>query len=152
RLTASLAATIRAPMAWPIALDRVRYVGEPVAVAVAADRYLAEDALDLIEVDYKLLPALVDPCDAIKTDAPILYEGLGSNIANERSFRYGDPEAAFAAAAHRIGIDVHYPRNSCTPIETYGVVVRYDAAEDSYDMLANFQGPFSMHAVIARSL
>ena len=61
RRTASLATAVRAPIkSWPIAVDRVRYVGEPVAVAVAADRYLAEDALDLIEVDYELLPPVVE--------------------------------------------------------------------------------------------
>src|SRR5215831_6147733 len=86
------------------------------------------------------------------SEAPILHDGLGCNIASERSFRYGEPEAAFAAAAHRIGIDVRYPRNSCTPIETYGVLASYDPQEDAYDILSNFQGPFSIHAVIARAL
>ena len=54
--------------------------------------------------------------------------------------------------AHRISIDVSYPRNSCTPIETYGVVADYDPGEDAYDVLANFQGPFSIHAVLSRAL
>ena len=62
------------------------------------------------------------------------------------------PESAFAAAAHRIRVDVRYPRNSCTPIETYGVVAEYDPGEDAYDVLANFQGPFSLHPVMARAL
>ena len=77
---------------WPIAVERVRYVGEPVAVVVAADRYLAEDALELIEVDYEPLPITLRPADAIKPDSAVLHEGLGSNIASDRSFRYGDPE------------------------------------------------------------
>ena len=47
---------------------------------------------------------------------------------------------------------VNYPRNSCTPIETYGLVADYDPGEDAYDMLATFQGPFSIHAVLARAL
>ena len=54
---------------WPIAVGRVRYVGEPVAVVVAADRYLAEDALDLIEVDYEPLPAVVDPRGGARSGA-----------------------------------------------------------------------------------
>ena len=82
--------------------QRVRYVGEPVAVVVAADRYLAEDALELIEVDYEPLPITLRPADALKPDSAVLHEGLGSNIASDRSFRYGDPEAAFARAAHRV--------------------------------------------------
>ena len=61
-LTSSLVVGVKAPIeCWPIAVDRVRYVGEPVAVVVASDRYRAEDALDLIEVRYRPLPAVVDP-------------------------------------------------------------------------------------------
>ena len=153
RLGGPLLAGIRAPIqCWPIAVERVRYVGEPVAVVVAADRYLAEDALDLIEVDYEPLPCVVHPRDALDAASAVLHAGLGSNIASDRSFRYGDPEKAFAEAAHRVAVDVHYPRNSCTPIETYGVVADYDPGEDAYDILANFQGPFSIHPVIARAL
>jgi 2-furoyl-CoA dehydrogenase large subunit len=152
-LSASLVAGVKAPIAcWPIAVDRVRYVGEPVAVVVAADRYLAEDALDLIEVDYEPLAAIVDPRDALDPSHPLLHDGLGSNLASERSFRYGDPEAAFAAAAHTVSVTVQYPRNSCTPIETYGLVAEYDPGEDAYDILSNFMGPFSLHAVMARAL
>ena len=152
-LTSSLVVGIKAPIdCWPIATDRVRYVGEPVAVVVASDRYRAEDALDLIEVSYRPLPAVVDPLTAATPDAPLLHPRAQSNVVGERVFRYGDPEGAFAAAAHRVRVDVRYPRNSCTPIETYGVVAEYDAAEDAYDILANFQGPFSLHPVMARAL
>jgi len=152
-LSTSLVAAVKAPIeCWPIAVDKVRYMGEPVAVVVAADRYLAEDALDLIEVEYDPLPANVDPLAALAPDATVLHEALGSNLASDRSFRYGDPEGAFARAPHRIGIDVRYPRNSCTPIETYGVVAEYDPGEDAYDILANFMGPFSLHPVMARAL
>ena len=152
KLSAPLAMGIRAPIqCWPIAVERVRYVGEPVAVVVAADRYLAEDALELIEVDYEPLEAVVDPVGAL-TSSVLLHDGLKSNIASERKFRYGDPESAFAKAAHRIAVEIKYPRNSCTPIETYGVVAEYDPGEDSYDVLANFMGPFTLHAVMARAL
>ncbi len=137
---------------WPIAVERVRYVGEPVAVVVAADRYLAEDALELIEVDYEPLPVTLRPGDAVKPESAVLHAGLGCNIASDRSFRYGDPEAAFASAAHRVSVTVDYPRNSCTPIETYGLIADYDPGEDAYDILATFQGPFSIHAVLARAL
>ena len=151
--SASLVVGVKAPIeCWPIATDRVRYVGEPVAVVVARDRYIAEDALDLIEVRYKPLRAVLDPRAAALPDAPVLHSGLGGNLASERSFRYGDPERAFAAASRRIAIEVDYPRSACTPIETYGVIAEYDPGLDAYDVLANFQGPFSIHAVIARAL
>src|SRR3954463_5421708 len=92
-LSASLVAGVKAPIAcWPIAIERVRYVGEPVAIVVAADRYLAEDALELIEVDYQPLPVVMHPRDALDADKPALHEGLGGNIASDRSFRYGEPE------------------------------------------------------------
>ncbi len=153
RLTASLGVAVRIPVScWPIAVERVRYVGEPVAVVVATDRYLAEDALDLIEVDYEPLPPVIEPRAAAERHAPIIHAELDGNVASDRRFRYGDPEAAFAGAAHRIGIDVQYPRNSCTPIETFGVLASYDPYADAYDVLANFQGPFSIHPVIARAL
>lgn len=137
---------------FPIATDRVRYVGEPVALVLADDRYLAEDAADLVDIVYEQLGAVVDPVTALEESAPVLHPRHGSNLFSERSFRYGDPEAAFAAASHRIAVDVRFPRNSCTPIETYGVIAEYEPGEDVYDITANFQGPFSIHAVIARAL
>ena len=152
-LSASLVVGVKAPIeCWPIAVDRVRYVGEPVAVVVAANRYLAEDALDLIEIDYEPLAAIVDPLAALDPTQPVLHDGLGSNLASERLFRYGDPERVFADAARRVSVTIRYPRNSCTPIETYGLVAEYDPGEDAYDVLANFMGPFSLHAVMARAL
>jgi 2-furoyl-CoA dehydrogenase large subunit len=152
-LSAPLVPVLRAPIeCWPIAVERVRYVGEPVAVVVAADRYLAEDALDLIEVDYDPLPAVVDPLAALAPGAPALHDKLGCNVASDRAFRYGDPQAAFSDAPHRIAVEIRYPRNSGTPIETYGVVADYEPDEDAYDILANFMGPFSLHAVMARAL
>jgi 2-furoyl-CoA dehydrogenase large subunit len=152
-LTNSLVVGVKADVeCWPMARDRVRYVGEPVVLVVAESRYVAEDALDLIEVSYQTLPPVIDPRAALADEAPVLHPSLGTNLINERAFRYGDPEAAFEAAAHRIAITTAYPRNSCTPIETYGVIAEYDPGEDAYDVTANFQGPFSIHAVLSRAL
>ncbi len=152
-ITGTLVSSVRAPIeARAMAVDRVRYVGEPVAIAVASDRYVAEDALDLIEVEYRQRPAVVDPEATLAPDAPLLHEAVGSNLASERLFTYGDPDAAFAAAPHRFSVNTRYPRNTGSPMETYGVVAEYDPHEDAYDVFANFQGPFSIHAVIARPL
>lgn len=137
---------------WCMAVDRVRYVGEPVAVVVAVDRYRAEDALDKIQVSYVPLAAIVDPVAAAQPDAPILHEAAKSNVVSERRFSYGDPDAAFAAAAHRVSLTVHYPRSAVTPIETYVVVAQYEPGDETYDVLANFQGPFTLHPVMARAL
>ena len=135
-----------------MARDRVRYVGEPVAMVVAVDRYVAEDAVDLIRVEYETMPAVVDPMAALAPGAEVLHPSLGGNLISERSFRYGDPELAFSEATHRVSISVVYPRNSCTPMECYGVVAEYLPSEDMFDIAANFQGPFSIHTVIARAL
>ena len=145
--------SVRQPMEhWCIATDRVRYVGEPVAIVVAEDRYRAEDALALIDVRYEPLDAIVDPEATLGADALVLHEKVGSNLVSDRSFRYGEPEAAFDAATHTIATTVRYPRNSCTPIECLGLIAAYDPGEDAYDVLSHFQGPLTLHPVMARAL
>ena len=145
--------SVRQPMEhWCIATDRIRYAGEPVAIVVAGDRYIAEDALALIDVRYEPLDAIVDPELALGPNAPVLHEGVGSNLISERTFRYGEPEAAFEAAAHTVATTVRYPRNSCTPIECLGLIAAYDPGEDAYDVLSHFQGPLTLHPVMARAL
>jgi 2-furoyl-CoA dehydrogenase large subunit len=144
---------VKAPMEmWALAMDRVRYVGDPVAVVVAESRYLAEDAADLITVEYTQLPAVTSIEDAIRDDAAVLHEAVGSNIVSDRNFRYGDPETAFATAAHCIELTAQYPRNSCTPIECSVVVAEYLSDEEGYDVSSNFMGPFSLHTVMALAL
>lgn len=151
-VTRPLMVGVRLPMeCWPIARDKVRYVGEPVAVVVAVSRYVAEDALDLIDVAYAPLDPVVDPMAALE-DASLLHEAVGTNLVSDRSFRYGDPEAAFAAADRVVSVCVRYPRNAVTPIECYGLVASYAPHEDAYDVTANFQGPFSIHSVLSRAL
>ena len=153
RWSAPFVVGVKQPMQhWALAVDRVRYAGEPVAVVVAEDRYLAEDALDAIRVEYRALPAVVEIERAIGVDAPVLHEAVGSNVVSERSFRYGDPESAFAQAAHKVALTVHYPRNSCTPIECGVVVAEHLSGDEGYDVLSNFMGPFSLHAVMALAL
>lgn len=143
---------VKQPMQhWALAVDRVRHVGEPVAVVVAEDRYIAEDALDLVVVDYEPLPVVVEIARALQADAPLLHEAVGSNIVSDRSFRYGDPEAAFATA-RRVQTTVHFPRSSCSPIECGVVVAEHLSGDEGYDVLSNFMGPFSLHAVMAMAL
>ena len=143
---------VKQPMQhWALAVDRVRHVGEPVAVVVAEDRYIAEDALDLVVVDYEPLPVVVEIAQALQADVPLLHEAVGSNIVSDRSFRYGDPEAAFATA-RRVQTTVHFPRSSCSPIECGVVVAEHLSGDEGYDVLSNFMGPFSLHAVMAMAL
>ena len=135
-----------------IATDRVRYVGEPVAIVCATDRYKAEDALDLIMVDYDPLSAMVDPVASAAKDACILHPGADTNIISERVFEHGTPDQAFDDADHTTELTIRYPRNSITPMETYAVIADYDRDTGGYDVMSNFQGPFSIHPVMALAL
>jgi 2-furoyl-CoA dehydrogenase large subunit len=123
---------------WPIALDRARYVGEPVALVVAADRYVAEDAAELVGVEYEPLPPVMDV-----ERAP---------VATHRSFRHGDPERAFAAAEHRVESTFRFPRYSSTPVECYAIVADWDAAQREVTLWSNFHGPFVMQPLVAGAL
>ncbi|MBP8626517.1 MAG: molybdopterin-dependent oxidoreductase [Syntrophorhabdales bacterium] len=79
-------------------LEKVRYIGEPVAVVAAVDEETAEAALDLIDVEYEVLPAVYEPLDAIKKDAPVIHEGVERNVNVTRHIEWGDVDDAFAEA------------------------------------------------------
>jgi 2-furoyl-CoA dehydrogenase large subunit len=147
--------TVRTPMPYrPAATDRVRYVGEPVAVVVATSRHLAEDAAELVEVEYEALPAVVDVRRAMEAEAPILHDEAGTNVATDRTMQFGDVDAAFAGAEHVVHGSFGFPRYSSTPIETYGVVANWeqDGTGDRVTAWCNFHGPFTMQPVIAGAL
>ena len=144
---------LRQPMdQWSLAIDRVRFVGEAVALVVAEDRYLAEDALDDIAVEYRKLPAVVDPLAALEKDAPLVHPAVGSNLPSDRHFNYGNPDAKFAEADRVVSLTIDYPRNSQTPLEGYVVVADYQPGDGVYDVLCNFQGPFTVHPVMSKAL
>ncbi|MDX6474370.1 MAG: 2-furoyl-CoA dehydrogenase large subunit, partial [Gaiellaceae bacterium] len=131
-----------AAASYSAAAEVVRYYGEPVAVVVARTRYIAEDALELIDVDYEPLDAVTDAVAAATTDA----------LVSERSFRYGDPETAFAGAALVVEERFRFPRWSGQPLECYGVVADWNRGTGSLTAWANFQGPFTLHSVAAGAL
>jgi 2-furoyl-CoA dehydrogenase large subunit len=141
-----------APPYRAVTMDKVRYVGEPVAVILASDRYVAEDGLAAIEVDYEPLPAVVKPFDACAADAPLLHEELKSNTVWQQQYRYGDPDAAFARADRVVRVDLTFPKYNSTPLETYGVVAEYLPERGGFQIHGNFQGPFSLMPVMARAL
>ncbi len=153
KLTDPFLVAVKAPIPQlALAVERVRYVGEPVAVVLAKDRYRAEDAGEKLAIEYERLAAVIDPRAAIAEGAPLVHQDAGSNVVSERHFVYGDPARAFAEAFARVAVSVRYPRNSFTPIECFVVAAEYDPATGSYDTTANFQGPFSIHPVMARAL
>ena len=125
------------------AAEVVRYVGEPLAVVVASDRYLAEDALERIEVEYEPLSPILDPGLAALEDA---------SLVSERRFSYGEPDAAFAQADVTVAGSFAFPAWTGLPIEGYGVVADWDPGRGSLTAWANFQGPFTLHSVAAAAL
>lgn len=141
-----------APPYRALADDRARYVGEPVAVVLGRDRYLAEDGASAVDVSYDSLPVVVDIDEACGDDAPRLHDTLASNIVWSNRYRYGDPEAAFAAADRIVAVDLQFPKYNSTPLETYGVVAEYLQETDGFVINGNFQGPFSLMPVMARAL
>src|SRR6266446_5381023 len=134
------------------ATDRVRFVGEPVAVVVAKNRYVAEDAADLVRVDYDPLPVVVDPERALDASAPVLHEAVGSNLAGNRRLVYGEPERAFREADVVLSERFSFPKYGSTPIETYGVIAKWDPLDGVCTVWSNFMGPFIMHPLTARVL
>jgi 2-furoyl-CoA dehydrogenase large subunit len=137
---------------YALAVDRARYAGEPVAAIAAEDRYLAEDAAELVFADYEPLEAVVSVEDALDPAKPVLHEQVGSNVVAERTLRYGDPDAAFARADLVVTETLRWERYSSTPIETYGVVADYEPASGVLTMWANFMGPMTLLPVLAWSL
>src|SRR5262245_40653118 len=99
----------------PLAQDRVRYVGEPVALVVAEDRDAAEDAAERVGVDYEPLAAVVDPRDAV-TDRVLVHEASGTNIATRYRVARGDPDAAFAAATYSRRETFRCQRHTAVPL------------------------------------
>src|SRR5918911_4204507 len=109
-----------------LAHEKVRYVGEGVAAIVAENRYIAEDARDLIEVDYEPLPAIVDPEAALDPASPLVHEPLGSNLAYERTFTFGEVDRDFAEADVVVRDRLRWHRSGGQPLETVGAVAQYD--------------------------
>ncbi len=136
---------------YPLAVDKARYAGEWVAAVVAMNRYQAEDATELIEVDYEPLEPVVDPEAAIAPDAPVLHEAHGSNIAFQMSMDFGDVDSAFAQATHEFGGRYRWSRHSGVPMETFGCVAQWDEITGMADVWASQQNPQIMEQ-IARTM
>jgi 2-furoyl-CoA dehydrogenase large subunit len=132
-----------APPYHALAVDRVRYEGEPVAVVVADDRYLAEDGARAVALDLEPLDAVVDPRVAAADSA---------NVPWRRRYRYGDVATAFERASRVVSIDVTFPKYNSTPLETYGLVADWSAATGDVTVHSNFQGPFSLQPVMCAAL
>jgi len=109
----------------PLAIGRVRFVGEPVAAVVATSPYLAYDALDAIAVDWEPLPAVAEVQAALAGDAAIVHEAPGTNVAAEWTQRVGDADAAFREAEVVARTTLRLSRGGAHPLETRGLIARW---------------------------
>ena len=145
------AAGLRVPIAeYAGAIDKVRYVGEPVAIVAADTRAAAEDALELIEVEYEPLPAVGSPEAAVSADAPLIYEELGSNVAWQGQVSYGDVDGAFQRADRIVRENLKIHRYSSTPLEPFACLVEH--TPERLTIWCNSQSPDVIYDAITEAL
>jgi carbon-monoxide dehydrogenase large subunit len=137
----------------PLPIDKVRHVGEPVAMVIAKTALEARDAMELIEVDYEALEAVVAADDAMQDGAPELWEGAPNNLCFQTQL--GDREAAqraFKQAAHVVRREFRNSRIVNCQMEPRAAIGIYDAADDSYTMISGSQGAHRQKACLVGAL
>ena len=126
---------------YPLARHKVRYVGEPIVAVAAESRYIAEDALDLVEIEFETLPVVCDPEQALREGAPLLHEEAGSNIVVQREFQRGDSAAAMATAATRVKGRFRFHRKSPLAMENRSYLAEYDDGQRMLTLHSSTQVP-----------
>jgi carbon-monoxide dehydrogenase large subunit len=122
-----------------LAHDKVRHVGEALAVIVAETRYQAEDAAELVGLDLGELPACVDPEAALLAGAAIVHDRYDTNLIGAFAVAKGDPDAVLAAAPHRLQRRFYHHRYAAMPLECRGVVAEYDRRADAATVWSSTQ-------------
>src|SRR5207302_796458 len=137
---------------WPaLAQDRVRFVGEAVAVVAAHDRYVAEDAVDVVEVAYSPLPVVASAAAALQRGSACLHDAVPENVYFRRSYAWGDVEGAFAAAPVIVAGTFRHQRLSGVPLEGRGIAARWEAG-GRLTVWASTQLPHVLRTGLARLL
>ena len=126
---------------YPLAHGVVRYAGEWVVAVVADSRALAEDAAELVEIDYEATPYILDPEKAILPGAVLVHPEHGSNVLYRRKFVWGPVEEDFAKAGHTVSCRVHWGRSATVPIETFGIAAQWNPGQKILDVWASIQMP-----------
>lgn len=126
---------------YPLAVGQVRYAGEWVVAVVAETRAQAEDAIEKVRVEYEPLPYVIDAEDAITDASPNVHPEHGTNVLLDKTFVWGEVDKHFAESPRHLSFRVKWGRNSTVPIETFGVVARWDAWRDMLDVWASIQMP-----------
>ena len=133
----------------PLAVDRVRYVGEPIVAVAAESRAAADDAAALIEVEYEPLPAVLAPETALAAGAPLIHPELGDNVLYETRLSAGDVERAFAGAGRVWARTFTTGRHTGVPLEPRSLVADYEPATRALTLWISTQVPHMMQAVVA---
>ncbi len=136
----------------PLARGKVRHVGEPIVAVIAESRYLAEDAVERITVDFEPLPAVVDLEAALGPSAPLVHEDLASNLAARVPQRKGDYAAAKAGAALVVRRRFLYDRGAAAAIENRGIVAEWDARAARLSIWDTTQAPIPIRNGLAAML
>jgi carbon-monoxide dehydrogenase large subunit len=135
-----------------LAVGKVRFVGEPVAAVVAENKYIARDAADLIEIDYDVLPAVVNPEKAIDPASPRLYDEFSDNIAYNFGFETGSTEEAFKNADAIVKERFLNQRLAPVAMEPRGVVAAYQAPDNELVVWNSTQQPHGLRTLLANML
>src|SRR5437588_4656472 len=143
---------LRKPERRPLAVDYVRYVGDPVAVIVAETLSSAEDARDLVDVEYDLLPVVTDPEAALEPGAPLLYDELGSNIAFSLESEHGDIQAAFNNADRIVRLRIVNQRLAPSSLEPRACLFDFDPSSGELSAWVSSQAVFRARDTLARFL
>lgn len=134
-----------------LARDRVRFVGEAVAVVAARDRYLAEDAADFVNVTYAPLPVVASAEHALQPSAPLIHDGVPGNVFFRRTHTHGDVERAFAEAPVLVAGTFRHQRLAGASLEGRGIAAKWDAG-DRLTVWASTQLPHVLRTGLARFL
>jgi carbon-monoxide dehydrogenase large subunit len=132
--------------------EKVLWTGQPIAYLVAVDRYVAEDALELIDVDYEPLPVVADIDSALARDAPLLHPELGNNVQQTYHVETGDLEAAFAGATHTLKARISMGRQVANAMEPRGMVADYDEGRDQITVWSTTIRPHLLRDIITEML
>ncbi|MEO5840114.1 MAG: xanthine dehydrogenase family protein molybdopterin-binding subunit [Acidimicrobiales bacterium] len=152
-ISTSLAFGVKFPEFYPLSTDKVRFVGDVVALVVAESRYEAEDGCDLVEVEYEQLPAIANYDDAVDPTKPALFDELGDNVViTSAPVTWGDVDAAFAEADRVVTATLRQHRVAPVPMETRGAVADYDASSGDLTYYASTQSPHSLRLQLATTL
>jgi carbon-monoxide dehydrogenase large subunit len=135
-----------------IAINKVCFVGDLIAAVVATDRYVAEDAAELVEVDYEPLPVVLDPEEAIKPGAPLVHEEWGDNIMLSSHISNGDVNKAFAEADTVVKGRFQMNRHCAAPMEGRAVLAHYDRVMEQMTVWTSSQMPHMVRTKIADSI